>query len=208
MKLQWLGHSCFAVTLNDGRVIVTDPYDDTVGYPPLRVRADLVLSSHNHFDHNCFAAVAGEPEIISRPGVYARSGVTITGVHSFHDDARGAKRGENVIFAVEADGVKLAHLGDLGHLPDTPEQRALLQGVDALLIPIGGTFTITTPEALRLIETYKPRCAVAMHFKNRYCQFPITDCEDFVSRTHAAILPNPTDITRDAPAGCCVMALP
>ena len=72
MKLQWLGHSCFRITLNDGRVIVTDPYDDTVGYPPLKVRADIVLSSHGHFDHNYFAAVEGDPEIINAPEILSR----------------------------------------------------------------------------------------------------------------------------------------
>lgn len=207
MKLQWLGHSCFAVTLDDGRVIVTDPYDETVGYPPLRVRADLALSSHGHFDHNHFAALEGDPEIISAPGVYERGGVRITGVHSFHDDAQGAKRGENVIFAIEAGNMKLVHLGDLGHQPDTPEQRALIRDADVLLIPIGGTFTITTPQAIELIETFKPRAAVAMHYKNRYCQFPITDCAEFVARTHADTLPNQVEVFKGALAGCCVMEI-
>ena len=207
MKLQWLGHSCFRITLNDGRVIVTDPYDDTVGYPPLKVRADIVLSSHGHFDHNCFAAVEGDPEIINAPGEYVRGDVTITGVHSFHDDARGAKRGENVIFAIEAGDMKLVHLGDLGHQPDTDEQRAALSGLDVMLIPIGGTFTLTTPEAVRLIEAFKPRCAIAMHFKNRYCHFNITDEAEFVRLTAAKRIGNAVEITKDAPTGCCVMEI-
>lgn len=205
MKLQWLGHSCFAITLSDGRVIVTDPYDDTVGYPPLHIRADIVLSSHGHFDHNYFAAVEGDPEIINQPGSYERGGVTITGVPSFHDDVRGAKRGENVIFAVQEGDVKLVHLGDLGHMPDTDAQREILKDVDVLLIPIGGTFTITTPEAVRLIETFKPRAAVAMHYKNRYCQFPVTDCAAFVEATRARTLPNVVEVTKGALEGRFVM---
>lgn len=205
MKLQWLGHSCFKITLNDGRVIVTDPYDDTVGYPPLHVEADIVLSSHGHFDHNCFAAVRGDPEIINAPGSYPRCGATITGVHSFHDDAQGAKRGENVIFAVQEGDVKLVHLGDLGHLPDTEAQRAILKDVDVLLIPIGGTYTIATPEAVKLIELYRPRAAVAMHYRNRYCQFPVTDCSAFVEATHAENLPNEVEVSKGGLAGCYVM---
>lgn len=205
MKLQWLGHSCFRITLNDGRVIVTDPYDDTVGYPPLKVRADIVLSSHGHFDHNCFAAVEGDPEIISAPGEYVRGDVTITGVHSFHDDARGAKRGENVIFAIQDGDMKLVHLGDLGHLPDTDAQRAILRDVDILLIPIGGTFTITTPQAVELIGLYRPRAAVAMHYQNDYCHFPVTDCSEFVKATNADTLPNEVEVFKGALAGCYVM---
>lgn len=205
MKLQWLGHSCFRITLNDGRVIVTDPYDDTVGYPPLKVRADIVLSSHGHFDHNYFAAVEGDPEIINAPGEYVRGDVTITGVHSFHDDARGAKRGENVIFAIQDGDMKLVHLGDLGHLPDTDAQRAILKDVDILLIPIGGTFTITTPQAVELIGLYRPRAAVAMHYQNDYCHFPVTDCAEFVKATNADTLPNAVEVFKGALAGCYVM---
>ena len=207
MKLQWLGHSCFKVTLNDGTTLVTDPYDDTVGYPPLRVAADVVLSSHGHFDHNYFAAVTGDPEIITAPGEYLRGGARITGVPSFHDDVRGAKRGENVIFAIEADGVKLVHLGDLGHLPETPGQIAAVEGADALLIPIGGTFTIATPEAVALIERFKPRAAIAMHYKNRYCGFNVTGCEEFVRLTGARTLPNAIELAPGALEGCFIMEI-
>ena len=207
MKLQWLGHSCFTLTLNDGRIIVTYPYDDTVGYPPLHAKADIVLSSHDHFDHNYFAAIEGNPEIINQPGEYVRGGAKITGVDSFHDEVRGAKRGKNVIFAVEADGVKVVHLGDLGHQPDTPGQRDILSDVDVLLIPIGGTFTITTPEAVELIGTYKPRAAIAMHYKNRYCGFTITDCAEFVAATGAKTLPNAIDVTKSGLEGCYVMEI-
>ena len=207
MKLRWLGHSCFEITLNNGKVIVTDPYDDTVGYPPLRVRADLALSSHGHFDHNYFDALEGDCEIVNQPGEYERFGAKITGVPSFHDEVRGAKRGKNVIFAIEADGVKLVHLGDLGHQPDTEAQRALIQGADVLLIPIGGTFTITTPEAVKLIGDLKPAAAIAMHYRNRYCHFNITDCSEFVRLTGAGMLPNAVEIKKGTLGGCYVMEI-
>ena len=207
MKLKWLGHSCFEITLDNGRVFVTDPYDESVGYPPLKVKADAVLSTHDHFDHNYFAAIEGPHEVINQPGAYERFGAKITGVHSFHDDARGAKRGENVIFVLEADGVKLVHLGDLGHLPETEDQKAAIRGADVVLIPIGGTFTITTPQAVELIETYKPAAAIAMHFRNRYCGFPVTDDAEFVEKTGAATLPNAVEVTKGALAGCYVMEI-
>ena len=207
MKLQWMGHSCFKITLDNGKVLVTDPYDDTVGYPPLRVRADAALSSHGHFDHNYFAAIEGDFEVIDQPGEYERFGARITGVPSFHDDQKGAKRGKNVIFAIEADGVKLVHLGDLGHQPDTEAQKAILKDVDVLLIPIGGTFTITTPEAVKLIGNYRPAAAIAMHYQNRYCGFPITDCAEFVKATRAKKLPNAVEIAKDSLKGCYVMEI-
>ena len=207
MKLKWLGHSCFEITLDNGKVIVTDPYDDTVGYPPLHVKADVVLSSHGHFDHNYFDAIEGDFEIINQPGAYERLGARITGVPSFHDDARGAKRGKNVIFAIEADGVKLVHLGDLGHQPDTEEQKAILEGADVLLIPIGGTFTITTPEAVKLIGDYRPAAAIAMHYRNAYCHFNVTDCGEFVKATGAKKLPNAVEIAKGSLNGCYVMEI-
>ena len=204
MMLRWLGHSCFELTLPGG-VIVTDPYDDTVGYPPLHVKADEVLSSHDHFDHNCFQAIDGNPAILNTPGVREVCGARITAVPAFHDDVKGAKRGENLIHLIEVDGLRVAHLGDLGHQPDTDEQRAALSNLDVMLIPIGGTFTVTTPEAVKLIETFRPRCAIAMHFKNRYCHFNITDESDFVRLTGAKRLPNAVEITKETPTGCCVM---
>jgi len=207
MKIRWLGHSCFELTLNNGKVFVTDPYDESVGYPPLRVRADAVLSSHDHFDHNHFAAVAGDPQIINQPGEYEACGAKITAVPTWHDDAAGAKRGSNLITVIEADGLRVAHLGDLGHLPETDEQRAALAGLDAMLIPIGGYFTIDTPQAVQIIEAFKPRCAIAMHFRNRCCGFPISDEAEFVRLTGAKALPNEIELTADAPAGCCVMAI-
>ena len=207
MKLKWLGHSCFEITLDNGHILVTDPYDGTVGYPPLHARADVALSSHGHFDHNCFDALEGDFEIINRPGEYARFGAKITGVPSFHDEVKGAKRGKNVIFAVEADGVKLVHLGDLGHQPDTDAQRALITGADVLLIPIGGTFTLTTPEAVKLIEDFKPAAAVAMHFSNQYCRFNITGCDEFVRLTGAKKLPNAVEIAKGGLNGCYVMEI-
>ncbi len=207
MKLKWLGHSCFKLTLDNGGVLVTDPYDNSVGYPPLSVKADVALSSHGHHDHDFFDALEGDPEIISAPGEFEALGARITGVPSFHDEAKGEKRGGNLIFAIEAQGLKLVHLGDLGHLPETPAQKAALANADVLLIPIGGFFTIDTPTAVRLIETYKPRCAIAMHFANRYCHYPISDESEFVRLTGAQTLPNEIELTGDAPAGCAVMEI-
>ena len=207
MKLKWLGHSCFQLTLDNGKVLVTDPYDGTVGYPELRVRADAALSSHGHFDHNYFDALDGEPVIIDAPGAFEACGAKITGVESFHDEARGAKRGANTIYVIEADGLRVAHLGDLGHLPETDAQKAALTGLDVMLIPIGGFFTIDTPAAVEIIETYKPRCAIAMHFANRYCHFTISDEREFVRRTGAQTLPNEIELTADWPTGCCVMEI-
>lgn len=207
MKLKWHGHSCFELTLNNGKVIITDPFDGTVGYPLCRARADLILSSHDHFDHNHFASIAGNPQIIRTAGMHEACGARITGVHSWHDPEAGALRGENIIFRIEADGLRIVHLGDLGHMPETDAQKDILANVDLLLIPIGGVFTITTPQAVELIETYRPHAAIAMHFKNHLCGFNIADASDFVRLTGAQTLPNEIELAPGSLEGCGIMEI-
>lgn len=207
MKLKWHGHACFEIALNNGNTIITDPFDETVGYPVCRAKADIATSSHGHFDHNYFDSLSGDPERIASPGSYEFPGLKITGVHSYHDPEKGALRGENIIFVYEADGMRIAHLGDLGHMPETDEQKAALKDLDLMLIPIGGTFTITTEQAAELIKTYAPKAAVAMHFQNDFCHFNITDNSEFIRLTGAEILPNEIELTPGALAGCYIMKI-
>ena len=118
----------------------------------------------------------------------------ITATPSFHDDQRGAKRGKNLLFAVEADGVKVVHLGDLGHLPDAAQLKAI-SGADVMLIPVGGTYTITSEQAVEVVGMARPRLAVAMHFANQYCHFPVTGPEAFLQALDGKNLPNEIDLS-------------
>ena len=134
----------------------------------------------------------------------------IHGLPCFHDDAQGAKRGNNIAFILEGDGLRIAHLGDLGHMP-TPGMYEALRGVDIMLIPIGGTYTITTPEAVALIREARPHTAIAMHFKTVLCNLPITDEQEFVRMTGAKYLPGEVGITPqtlDTLPGAAVMLCP
>ena len=196
MKLKWYGHSCFGLTFSNGTTIITDPFDDTTGYPLCTARADAVTSSHDHFDHNHIASVSGNPVMINTPGAHEINGIRITGTASFHDPEEGKLRGKNVIFSIEAEGLKLVHLGDLGHMP-SEEQLEAIKNADVIMMPIGGTFTITTPQAVELIAQAQPRAALAMHFHNEYCQFPITDEKEFVALTGAVEMPNEIEITTE-----------
>ena len=194
MKLKWFGHSCFSLTLNDGTVLVTDPFDDTVGYPLCTIRADAALVSHGHFDHNHVESLGGSPKGFDKPGAWTFGSAKITATPSFHDDQRGAKRGKNLLFAVEADGVKVVHLGDLGHLPDAAQLKAI-SGADVMLIPVGGTYTITSEQAVEVVGMARPRLAVAMHFANQYCHFPVTGPEAFLQALDGKNLPNEIDLS-------------
>ena len=126
MKIKYFGHACFALTCENGCVLVTDPFDESVTFAPCDIRCDGALVSHDHFDHNHTASLQGSFVTVKEPGAYEIGGAKITAVPSFHDDRGGALRGRNLIFRIEADGLSIAHLGDLGHMPDAAQKAALL----------------------------------------------------------------------------------
>lgn len=168
MEIVYLGHSCFRIK-GKKNIIVTDPYEDYVGFKMPRVSADIVTLSHHHQDHNNVVAVKGttkrkEPFIVDGPGEYEISNVSIFGIASFHDKSGGAKRGENTIYLIVLDGLRLAHLGDLGHKLTEAELEEV-NGVDILFIPVGGTYTIDDNEAIEVIGQIEPRIIIPMHYK-------------------------------------------
>ncbi len=158
MKITWIGHSCFKIE-KDGYTVVTDPYgDDSVpGYAPVRENADLVLVSHEHADHNARDLVT-----LIRG---ADNPFTITYIDTYHDEVKGAKRGPSRIYILDDGENKVAHMGDLG-CDLTPEQKDCLKGLDAMLIPVGGFFTIDASQAAVLIRELNPRIAIPMHYRD------------------------------------------
>ncbi len=168
MEIAYLGHSCFRIK-GKKNIIITDPYKDNVGFKMPRASADIVTISHHHQDHNNIDVIKGttkrkEPFVIDGPGEYEVNGVSIFGIASFHDDSGGSKRGENTIYLINLDGLRLAHLGDLGHKL-SEEQLEELNGVDILFIPVGGTYTIDDNQAIEVIGQIEPRIIVPMHYK-------------------------------------------
>lgn len=113
MKLKWLGHSCFLVISLGGTRIVTDPFDNHVGYQLPSVEADLVTTSHKHMDHANTQAIKGDFIVLDKTGEHNISGMKVMGISSFHDEAYGAQRGSNIIFVFEVDGLRVCHCGAL-----------------------------------------------------------------------------------------------
>ncbi len=179
MKIKWLGHACFLITTADGVRILTDPFEESVGYKAIDVEADIVSTSHDHFDHNHVKAVRGSFSHYSKPGAYSERGVDIKGTASFHDGQKGAKRGTNVIFTFRADGLSVSHLGDLGHVL-TDEQVKDVGNVDILLLPVGGNYTIDSRQALEVANLLKPKVIIPMHFKTPVLDFPIDGVDKFL----------------------------
>ncbi len=164
MMIRWHGHSCFEIS--NGTTIVTDAHDGkSIGIRPPDVTADIVLQSHDHFDHNCGRLVRGSNvKIISTPELRDENGIKIYGVNTFHDEVKGEKRGSNIIFIFEINGMRFCHLGDLGELLSDESVKAI-GDVDALFCPVGGTFTLDAEGAWNVINAIKPKVIVPMHYR-------------------------------------------
>ena len=177
MKLTWLGHACFLLEA-DGYRIVTDPYTGVPGYPSLSVSAHAVFCSHGHFDHNAVDRVTLLP--------HRDSPFTVREIASFHDDRGGTLRGGNTIRVFTADGISVAHLGDLGH-PLSAEQLAAIGPVDAALVPVGGVYTLDAAGAKAVCDALHPGCAVPMHYHHAPYGLPeLAGAEEFLNLWPAA----------------------
>ena len=164
MKLRYLGHSCFVITSDSGARIITDPYQTGAGltYGAIMESADIVTVSHDHFDHGNVAAVKGNPEVVR--GDTRIKEIEFKGIPSYHDETGGRQRGSNTIICFEVDGIRVCHLGDLGHrLSD--QQIAELGKVDILLTPVGGFYTIDAGAAAEIGHLINPKVIIPMHFK-------------------------------------------
>lgn len=165
MDITSLGHSAFRLRGKSASV-VTDPYDSTmVGLKfPKHTEASVVTISHDHEDHNAASIVEGNPYVIRGPGEYDVQGISVVGFSSFHDDKEGSVRGKNTIYRIEIDGIVIVHLGDLGH-ELTSSQVEALDGVDILMIPVGGTFTIDAKTAVKIVKEIDPYIVIPMHYQ-------------------------------------------
>ena len=158
MKLTWIGHSCFKIESN-GYSIVIDPYEDgsVPGLLPVREQANMVLCSHEHGDHNarqCVKLLGG-----------SENPFKITKIETYHDNKNGALRGSNIIYIIEDKHTRIAHMGDLGCML-TEDQVKVLLNIDAVMIPVGGYFTIDAGQAAAITEMIRPGMIIPMHYRS------------------------------------------
>jgi len=164
MNITWYGQSCFKIQSKD-LVLITDPFDKKIGLRPPFGSADIVTISHDHYDHNNSQVIKNNPFIIDSAGEYEIKKVTIKGIDSCHDDQEGKKKGENIIYVIEMENIKICHLGDLGQNSLVNGQLEKIGQVDILFIPVGGVFTIDWKLANTIISQIEPRIIIPMHYK-------------------------------------------
>ena len=191
MKLQYLGHASFRLISEMGTTIVTDPYDGKMlGFEMTPVRCDVVTVSHHHGDHDYVDAVLGNPAVLDEVIACAADDVAVESYATFHDDERGAKRGNNLVFTFSVDGMKVVHMGDVGCLDEDVVSK--IKGCDVLLLPVGGTFTVDAVGAKWYVDKVQPKLVVPMHYKTEEHSFNVDGVEKFLSQFDEA------DVTRSA----------
>lgn len=184
MQITWQGQSFFVIRAKDkqnGEVeIAIDPFDKTLGLRVPKVEADILLITHSHYDHANKKAIIGTPFLIETPGEYEIKGVSIKGIPAFHDNSEGKERGTVTIYKIEAGGIKICHLSDIGQKELTPEQVEEIGEVDILMIPIGGIYTIASKEAAAIISQIEPKIVIPMHYKIPKLKEPLEGIEKFL----------------------------
>jgi L-ascorbate metabolism protein UlaG (beta-lactamase superfamily) len=183
MKVKFLGHAAFKVTTDKGTRIIFDPYESgsfggAIGYGKINEEDDIVVTSHDHSDHNHTIDIKGSFTHIHKEGAFEVKDVKLIEIPTFHDTSDGKERGKNLISVVSAEGMTLVHMGDIGHDLDAATVKKIGK-VDVMLIPIGGFFTVDADGASKIMDAISPKITIPMHYKTDKCAFPIGTVEAF-----------------------------
>lgn len=186
ITIEYFGHSSFGISDSEGMKIVTDPYEDWIGYTFPSISTQILTVSHDHFDHNYIAALQGYEQLVNAAtGSFTFGDIKIEGLFSYHDTTQGSERGTNTIYTYEINKIKICHLGDLGH-ELSEELISSIGEVDVLMIPVGGFFTINSEEAIKVINSIGPKVVIPMHYttdasREVFGEY-LTTVEDFTSK--------------------------
>jgi len=185
MRVRWYGQSAFSLTA-EGHSVFIDPFGDFPSTPPpgrpamrfaypsiAGVSAELLLITHEHFDHNAADHIGGSPRVIrSTAGTLETPLGTVIAIASEHDAEAGTRRGPNTIFVFELGGVRVCHFGDFGQAGLRPAQAKAIGRVDLLLLPVGGGgATVDGAAAAAIAGELAPRWVVPMHYRTPAISF-------------------------------------
>lgn len=182
MHITWLGHSAFKLQDKigaDGITLVIDPFDDKLGIKMPKLEADILLITHDHPNHNNRAAIKGTPYIVDCAGEYEVKNVAIEGVIVPHDTVKGKAKGNVIAYRIDMDDISIAHLSDLADELD-PKQLEPLGGVDILIVPVGGKFTLDAKKAVQVVSQVEPRIVIPMHYMTDGVKLELDGIEKFI----------------------------
>ena len=146
MIIRWLGESCFLIQVSNGRRVLLDPLNLTINKIS-SLNPSIITLSHNYLNiDKSSIPILKNCNTVNTLGVYKFYDILVTGYQGYHDNLYGIKRGENIIYSTEIEGIKLCHLGHIGHNLSI-DLISTLSDIDILFIPIGGHFTINSPQA-------------------------------------------------------------
>ncbi len=194
MLIKWLGHSSFYIE-TQGKKILTDPYDPSIGYPKKFPPVDTITVSHEHSDHNFIKGVPSYKNVVRGSIEKTIDGVKFKGIGASHDNEKGLKRGLITMFKIESEGLSILHLGDLGTLL-SKDQLESIGKVNILMIPVGGVYTIDKTQAEKVVEQISPNIVLPMHYKTEYLKFDIDPVDPFLKGKHYTEVDH-LDITKD-----------
>jgi len=184
MRIEFIAHATFILTLSDGRRIVLDPYEGMsfggkFNYPACPAHCDVVAITHDHADHSYLGDLSGDPVIVRDR--YVSDGLRIASVRVCHDKFGGEKFGGAVdMKLIEADGLRICHMGDCGELASEAVAEKL-RPLDLLLVPVGGFYTIDGAEAAAWTKLIRARTTIPCHYRTSRCTLPIEDEARFLS---------------------------
>lgn len=180
LGLTYFGHCAFRWQTPGGVTVVADPYRNQVGrywftrlFP--EVRCDLGLITHAHFDHDAVDRLPEAASILRMPGEFSAGDLQIRGIGDFHSGASRLSDFPNVMFRVEADGLRFLHIGDnRAEWPETVSQA--VGDIDVLLVTVDDSIHLLTYEQVdSLVQRLRPRVVIPMHYA--IPGLHSTDCE-------------------------------
>ena len=178
MIIRWLGESCFLIQVSNGRRVLLDPLNLTINKIS-SLNPSIITLSHNYLNiDKSSIQILKNCNTVNTLGVYKFYDILVTGYQGYHDNLYGIKRGENIIYSTEIEGIKLCHLGHIGHNLSI-DLISTLSDIDILFIPIGGHFTINSPQALDIIDIIKPKYIIPMYYRNSNCTKFLDSPKDF-----------------------------
>jgi L-ascorbate metabolism protein UlaG (beta-lactamase superfamily) len=173
--------------------VVTDPYDDSLGYPPLRLKADIVTVSHDAPGHNYVEAVKGDTHTITGPGEYEIGGVFVTGIPTDGERKKKAADGKrNALYLFDFDGLTVCHLGDLDHVPSQAQIESL-GAVHVALVPVGGGGGLNASQAAEVVSLIEPSVVIPMHYHTEDVRLKLDPVSKFLKEMGlGALKPEPS----------------